>query len=84
MLKCWNNGTILQRQETAAFGTTPPLALVEHSGLGRGFKTHWLVGSGATCHSVAEEWLKRLVGWGELVCGFVGFLVCWLVCLFVA
>ena len=27
-------------------------------GLGKDLKTHWLVDSGATCHIVAEEWLK--------------------------
>ena len=26
--------------------------------LGKDLKTHWLADSGATCHIVAEEWLK--------------------------
>ena len=32
--------------------------LLSTQGLGKDLKTHWLVDSGATCHIVAEEWLK--------------------------
>ena len=33
-------------------------SLLSTQGLGKDLKTHWLVDSGATCHIVAEEWLK--------------------------
>ena len=45
--------------EPVVHSVTHPLEyLLSTQGLGKDLKTHWLVDSGATCHIVAEEWLK--------------------------
>ena len=45
--------------EPVVHSVTHPLEyLLSTQGLGKDLKTHWLVDSGATCHLVAEEWLK--------------------------
>ena len=45
--------------EPVVHSVTHPLEyLLSTQGLEKDLKTHWLVDSGATCHIVAEEWLK--------------------------
>ena len=53
-------GSIVDEDQVpVVHSVTHPLEhLLSTQGLGKDLKTHWLVDSGATCHIVAEEWLK--------------------------
>ena len=52
-------GAAASNSEPVVHSVTHPLKhLLSTQGLGKDLKTHWLVDSGATCHIVAEEWLK--------------------------
>ena len=52
-------GATTSNSEPVVHSVTHPLEyLLSTQGLGKDLKTHWLVDSGATCHIVAEEWLK--------------------------
>ena len=52
-------GASTSNSEPVVHSVTHPLEyLLSTQGLGKDLKTHWLVDSGATCHIVAEEWLK--------------------------
>ena len=52
-------GATTSNFEPVFHSVTHPLEyLLSTQGLGKDLKTHWLVDSGATCHIVAEEWLK--------------------------
>ena len=52
-------GVGASNSEPVVHSVTHPLEyLLSTQGLGKDLKTHWLVDSGATCHIVAEEWLK--------------------------
>ena len=52
-------GATTSNSEPVVHSVTHPLEyLLSTQGMGKDLKTHWLVDSGATCHIVAEEWLK--------------------------